>query len=232
MYKKIILKLSGESLGVSGNGIDIPAVDSIVSAVLPVCRKGISVGIVTGGGNIWRGVCDGTGMDRTAADYAGMAATFVNGLVLKERFCAGKVPAEVFAPFSVGNFISQFTVEKVREVWDKKGVVIMTGGTGRPHFTTDTGAAVFAAETGAEVILKATDVEGVYDDDPRKNPHAKLLKSVSFDEAISRNLKIMDTAAFSICRQHGINIIVFNFGEKGNILKAASGSPVGSLVHP
>ena len=231
-YKKIILKLSGESLGGAGGCLDIGAVDGIISEIIPVLKKGVSVGIVIGGGNIWRGARDGARIDRTAADYIGMTATLINAMLLCERFKAAKIPARVLSSFSAGNFVEQFTLDKIRGAWARGEVIVFAGGTGRPHFTTDTGAALFAIETGAEAIFKATDVDGVYDDDPDENSKAKLLPRVSFDEAITRNLKVMDVAAFSLCRRYGINIVVFNFKKHGNISKAVSGEPVGSLVHP
>jgi len=231
MYKKIILKLSGESLGSNGSGIDFISIDNIVSEITPVYKKGVSVGIVIGGGNIWRGAQDGAGIDKTVADYIGMTATLINAMVLCERFKNKKIPAIVLASFSAGNFIEQFTLEKINRAWSEGKIIIFAGGTGRPHFTTDTGAALFAVESGAEAIFKATDVDGVYDDDPHKNKKAKLIAKISFDEVISSNLKVMDMAAFSLCRQHKINIVVFNFKKHGNILDAVSGKNVGSLVH-
>ncbi|OGS45893.1 MAG: UMP kinase [Elusimicrobia bacterium RIFOXYD2_FULL_34_15] len=230
-YKRIVLKLSGESLGKDGDGIDFSSIEQIINEIKPVYKKGISIGIVTGGGNIWRGAVDGTQIDRTAADYVGILATLVNGMVLGEGFKARGIPAIVFSPFKVNNFIEQFTQEKIKNAWKNKNIVIMTGGTGRPHFTTDTASAIFAVESKADAIFKATTVSGVYDDDPNKNPDAKLLKKVSFDEVINKNLKVMDMAAFSLCRQHKIKIVVFDFNKKGNIFKAVSGESVGSLIH-
>jgi len=231
MYKKIILKLSGESLGKDGNGIDFKSIDSIISEILPVFKKGISIGIVIGGGNIWRGETEGRAINRTVADYIGMTATLINAMVLCERFKTKKIPAKVLSSFNAGNFIEQFSLEKIHTGWNEGKILIFAGGTGRPHFTTDTGAALFAVETGAEAILKATDVDGVYDDDPHKNKKAKLIRKILFDDVIRKNLKVMDMSAFSLCRQHKIKIIVFNFKKHGNILKAATGMPVGSLVH-
>lgn len=231
MYKKIILKLSGEALGKNGNGIDFSSVDRVISEIIPVYKKGVSIGIVIGGGNIWRGSVDGKLIDRTVADYIGMTATLINGMVLGERLKSKGIPARVFSSFSVGNFLQQFTLEKIDNAWKDRNIVIMVGGTGRPHFTTDTGAAIFAIESKAEAILKATDVDGLYDDDPKKNPRAKRIYEISYDDAIKKNLKVMDTAAFSLCRQHKIEIIVFNFNKRGNILKAVSGKNVGSVIH-
>ena len=230
MYKKIILKLSGESLGKNGNGIDFKSIDSIVSEIEPVFKRGVSLGIVIGGGNIWRGAADGAGIDKTVADYIGMTATLINAMALCERFKIKKIPSKPFSSFKVGNFIEQFTLEKIQAAWNEGKILIFAGGTGRPHFTTDTGAALFAVETGAEAILKATDVDGVYDSDPHKNKKAKFIRKISFDEVIEKNLKVMDMSAFSLCRQHKIKIIIFNFKKHGNILKAVDGKPVGSLV--
>jgi len=230
MHKKIVIKLSGEALGKNGSGIDFPSVDKIISEILPVYKKGVSIGIVVGGGNIWRGAGKGTFIDKTAADYVGMTATLINGMVLAERLKTKGVPAVVFSSFDVGNFLEQFTLDKINRAFEDKKIVIMTGGTGRPHFTTDTASAIFAVEAKAEAILKATNVNGVYDDDPRKNLRAKLLKQITFDDVVKKNLKVMDLAAFSLCRQHKIKIIVFNFSKKGNMLRAASGENVGSFV--
>ncbi|MFA5779294.1 MAG: UMP kinase [Elusimicrobiota bacterium] len=231
MYKKIIIKLSGESLGKNGDGIDFSSVDKIISEIVPVYKKGVSIGIVVGGGNIWRGSVDGKLIDKTAADYIGMTATLINGMILGERLKSKNIPAKVFSSFGVGNFLQQFTLEKINNAWKNKNIVIMVGGTGRPHFTTDTASAIFAVESKAELILKATNVDGLYDDDPKKNPTAKFIKEISYDDVIKQNLKVMDTAAFSLCRQHKIEIIVFNFSKSGNILKAVSGKNVGSLIH-
>lgn len=231
MYKKIIIKLSGESLGKAGDGVDFSSVDRIISEIVPVYRKGVSIGIIAGGGNIWRGSIDGKLIDKTAADYIGMTATLINGMVLGERLKSKNIPAKVFSSFGVGNFLQQFTLEKIDNAWKSRNIVIMVGGTGRPHFTTDTASAIFAVESKAELLLKATNVDGLYDDDPKKNPRAKFIKEISFDAAIEKNLKVMDTAAFSLCRQHKIEIIVFNFSKSGNILKAVSGKNVGSRIY-
>jgi len=186
---------------------------------------------VVGGGNIWRGSVDGKLVDKTAADYIGMTATLINGMVLGERLKSKNIPVKVFSSFGVGNFLQQFTLEKINNAWKNKNIVIMVGGTGRPHFTTDTASAIFAVESKAELLLKATNVDGLYDDDPKKNPTAKFIKEISYDDVIKQNLKVMDTAAFSLCRQHKIEIIVFNFSKSGNILKAVSGKNVGSVIH-
>lgn len=231
MYKKIIIKLSGESLGKNGAGIDFSSVDKIISEIIPVYKKGVCIGIVTGGGNIWRGSIDGKLIDKTAADYIGMTATLINGMVLGERLKLKNIPAKVFSSFGVSNFLQQFTIEKINNAWKNRNIVIMAGGTGRPHFTTDTASAIFAVESKAELILKATKVDGLYDDDPKKNHRAKRIYKISFDDAIKKNLKIMDTSAFSLCRRHKIRIMVFNFNKSGNILKAVSGKNVGSLIH-
>lgn len=231
MYKKVVLKLSGEALSKNGDGLDFSSVDKIISEIVPVYKKGISLGIIIGGGNIWRGSIDGKLIDPTAADYIGMTATLINGQVLGERLKSKNIPARVFSSFGVGNFLQQFTLEKLNNAWRNKNIIIMVGGTGRPHFTTDTAAAIFAVESKAELILKATNVDGVYDDDPRQNSKAKLLKKISFDDVIRKNLKVMDTAAFSLCRQYKIAIIVFNFNKSGNMLKAVSEKNVGSLIH-
>ncbi len=231
MYKKIIIKLSGESLGKNGAGLDFSSVDKIISEIVPVYKKGVSIGIVVGGGNIWRGSIDGKLIDKTAADYIGMTATLINGMVLGERLKSKNIPTKVFSSFGVSNFLRQFTLEKIDNAWKNRNIVIMVGGTGRPHFTTDTASAIFAVESKADLILKATNVDGLYDDDPKKNPAAKFIKEISYDNVIKKNLKVMDTAAFSLCRQHKIEIIVFNFNKSGNILKAVSGKNVGSLIH-
>ncbi|MFH1540824.1 MAG: UMP kinase [Elusimicrobiota bacterium] len=244
MHKKIIIKLSGEALGNNSDGIgsalhkktfknsgvDFQAIDKIVSEIIPVYKKGISIGIVIGGGNIWRGCVDGKLIDKTVADYIGMTATLINGMILSERFKSKNISSKVFSSFAVGNFLQQFTLEKIDNAWKNKNIIIMVGGTGRPHFTTDTAAAIFAVESKAELILKATNVDGLYDDDPKKNPDAKFIKEISYDNVIKKNLKVMDIAAFSLCRNHKIEIVVFNFNKSGNILKAALGENIGSAI--
>jgi len=231
MYKKIIIKLSGESLGKNCSGINFSSVDKIISEIVPIYKRGVSVGIVVGGGNIWRGNVDGKLIDKTAADYIGMTATLINGMVLGERLKSKNIPAKVFSSFGVGNFLQQFTLEKIDNAWKNRNIIIMVGGTGRPHFTTDTASAIFAVESKAELLIKATNVDGLYDDDPKKNPRAEFIKEISYDDAIKKNLKVMDTSALSLCRRHKIEIIILNFNKSGSILKAASGKNVGSLIH-
>jgi len=225
-YKRVLLKLSGETLGNgNGTGIDVANAAAIAGEIRAAMRgRQIELGIVIGAGNLWRGA--GKAIDRVTADGMGMLATVMNAMALRDVLENNGLPARMLSAFCVDSFAERYSSRKARCLLSKKNIVIFAGGTGNPFFTTDTTAALRAAEIGAGVILKATQVDGVYDSDPRKNPGARL----TFDEAISRKLKIMDTAAFSLCRDNGLPVIVFDFHKKGNLAKALSGKPVGTLV--
>lgn len=228
-YQRILLKLSGEALsGKAGYGIDPDAVVNVAREIKNARRMKVQVGVVIGAGNIWRGA--GKNMDRVTADQIGMIATVMNALALKEMLEKNGVPVAIQSAFTVSNFVEKFSKDRAREYLKKNTVVIFAGGTGNPYFTTDTTAALRAAEMNADVLLKATQVDGVYSNDPKKNKNATKYLTISFSKAISRKLKIMDTAAFSLCGDNNLPIIVFNFHKKGNLSKALSGKNVGTIV--
>jgi uridylate kinase len=229
-YRRVLLKLSGEALaGSQGFGIDPSVCQSISAEIKSIVSAGVQVGVVIGGGNIFRGESTGANMTRTTADSIGMLATVINSLILKEHLSAAGVDTVVLSANYVEKACELYTPAAALDHLKQNRVVIIAGGTGNPYFTTDTAAALRCAEISAEVILKATKVDGVYDSDPMKNPKAKRFTSLTHEDALSRSLKVMDATAFSFCMVNKIPIIVFKL-EPGNILKCIEGKPVGSIV--
>ena len=229
-YTRILLKLSGETLaGSDAVGVDARACQSLAREIAGICRGGREIAVVIGGGNFWRG--QGKRMDRVKADYMGMLATVMNAIALQDALTTHKVAARVFSAIPVPNVVEPYHQGRALAALKKKEVVILAGGTGSPFFTTDTTAALRAVELGAQVLLKATQVDGVYNADPKKDPHARRFASLSFDEAIQRRLKVMDITAFSLCREHSLPIIVFDFHKKGNLARAVRGAVIGTRVH-
>ena len=228
--KRVLLKLSGETLGNgNGTGIDVANATAIVGEIRAAIRgRQIELGIVIGAGNLWRGA--GKAIDRVTADNMGMLATVMNAMALRDVLESNGLRAKLLSAFGIDSFAERYSSRKARCLLAKKNIVIFAGGTGNPFFTTDTTAALRASEINAGLILKATQVDGVYEDDPRKNPGARRFARLTFDEAIARKLKIMDMAAFSLCRDNGLPVIVFDFHKKGNLAKALSGKPVGTLI--
>lgn len=228
-YKRILLKLSGETLsGKGGWGINSEALASLVNEIKPVYAKKIQIGIVIGAGNIWRGASKK--MDRVTADHMGMIATVMNALALKEALSKNGIPSVAQSAFVVSDFVEKYSPQKAIKYLKNNKVIVFGGGTGKPFFTTDTTAALRAREIKAGVILKATQVDGVYDSDPRKNKKAKRFSEISFNEALKRKLEVMDQAAFSICKKSHLPIIVFNFHKKGNLLKVLQDPSIGTIV--
>ena len=231
-YSRILLKLSGESLmGSQGYGIDPERLNSYASQIKEICDLGVQVGIVIGGGNIFRGVAGAAkGFDRVKGDQMGMMATVINSLALSSAFEAIGQPAKVFTAipmFPVGYPYSKW--EAIKALKDGS-VAIMSCGTGSPYFTTDTGSALRAIEIEADVMLKGTRVDGVYTADPEKDPDAKKFDEISYDEVISRNLKVMDITATALCKENNMPIYVFNMDKEGNLMKMIKGENVGTLV--
>lgn len=231
-YSRILLKLSGESLSGTGNhGISDDVLDAYATQVIDVLRTGCEVAIVIGGGNIFRGL-SGTesGFDRLKGDQMGMLATVINSLALESAISRKGVKAKVFTSIRmepVGEFYNR---DRVVEALKNKTVCILSGGTGNPFFTTDTAAALRAVEIGAEVLLKGTRVDGVYDADPEKEPAAVKFKVISFEEAINKRLKIMDSTAFTMCRDNNMPIVVFDMNKPGNLNELIKGEQIGTLV--
>jgi len=231
-YKRIILKLSGEALmGQAGYGIDDLVLDEIAKEVVQVVQAGVQVGLVLGGGNIFRGFKGASkGMDRASADYMGMLATVLNALAMQHALETRKCPTRVMSAISMTAVAEPYIRQRAIQLLDRGYLVIFCGGTGSPFFTTDTAAALRAAEVGAEALLKATKVDGVYDDDPLINPKAKKYNKLPFAKVMAKDLKVMDLAAVSLCRDNGIPIVVFNLLKPGNIIRALRGEPVGTWI--
>jgi len=226
VYNRILLKLSGEALkGEQPHGYDSAAVKQIVKRVAEVLDDGVEVALVVGAGNVWRGMMGtgGWGMDRVTADYMGMLATIMNALCLRDAFNAAGISALVQTSIPMEPVADSYDREKAIQALEKGQVVIFGGGTGSPFFTTDTTAALRALEINAEALLKATQVDGVYTDDPKDNPDAERYETLSFDEALAKKLKIMDSTAFSMCRDNELPVIVFNFYETDSLEKVVQG---------
>jgi uridylate kinase len=234
MTRRILLKLSGEALmGQSPFGIEPASMTRYVSEIVVALQEGVQVGIVVGGGNLFRGV-QGTasGMDRTSADYMGMMATIMNGLALTDAFRSQGQTAQSFCSIEMPRVMEFFTKRGAEHAFDQGAVCIFSGGTGSPFFTTDTAAALKAAEIGADEVLKATQVDGVYESDPRENPTARRYDQLNFNECLTRGLKVMDSAAFSICQAEKIPLRVFDLHHAGHLTRALLGEPIGTLVGP
>lgn len=228
-YKRVLLKLSGETLGgQSGSGINAAGMANLAAEIRSALRPGVQLAVVIGGGNIWRGA--GKFIERVTADYMGMLATVINALAVRDALETNGIPAKVQSAFEIAKIAEQYSPKKTVEYMKKGCVVVLAGGTGNPYFTTDTTAALRAAEIKADVLLKATQVDGVYDSDPKKNPGAKRYSALTFDEAIRKNLKVMDITAFSLCKDNELPIVVFDFHRKGNLKKALAGNRIGTLV--
>lgn len=233
MYKRVVLKLSGEALaGQVGYGIDPTTVDDIASQIQAVAEKGVDVAVVNGGGNIWRGLAGASkGMDRATADYMGMLATIINSLALQDALENRGVPTRVQTAIEMRQIAEPYIRRRAIRHLEKGRVVIFAAGTGNPYFSTDTTAALRAAEIEADAILMAKKgVDGVYDSDPKLNPEAKKFDKLAYIDVIQKNLKVMDSTAISLCMDNKIPIVVFNIDQKGNILKAAEGEEIGTLV--
>jgi uridylate kinase len=232
-YKKILLKLSGESLAGKGNqGIDTAKLQEYASQVVAVSKKGVRVAIVIGGGNIFRGLSGvDKGFDRVKGDQMGMLATVINSLALEAGITAAGGKARVFTAVRMEPVGEIYKTDNVIRSLEAGEVAILAGGTGNPFFTTDTASALRAVEIQADVLMKGTRVDGVYDSDPEKNPKAKKYDHITFDKAYQMGLKIMDLTAFTLCKENNMPVVVFNMDKKGTLLKAVSGTKgIGTLV--
>ena len=231
VYKRVIIKLSGEALaGEKGSGIDSSMVDYVVDQIKRVTEEGVEVGIIVGGGNFWRGR-QAQSMDRTAADHIGMLATVMNAIALQDALEAAGVPTRVKTALTITRVAEPYILRKAMRHFEKGRVVIFACGTGNPYFSTDTGAALRAAEIHAEVLLLAKNVDGVYDSDPRKNPDAKKLDDIAYIDVIQKGLQAMDTTAISLCMENKIPIIAFALHEKDSIVRAVNGERIGTMIH-
>jgi uridylate kinase len=232
-YKRILLKLSGEILaGDKGMGIDPAVVKGLVAQITEVVQLGVQVAVVIGGGNIFRGVQGGgtQGIERVTGDYMGMLATAINALALQDRLEAEGVHTRVLSAIEMRQISEPYIRRRATRHLEKGRVVVFACGTGNPFFTTDTAASLRAMEMGAEVLLKGTKVDAVYDSDPVKNPNAKPYQTISFMDVLQQGLRVMDTAAISLCMDNHLPIVVFNVGVEGNLRRIVCGDQVGTLV--
>ena len=232
-YKRILLKLSGEALmGEDSYGINRETLSRIVGEIGQVAALGLEIAVVIGGGNIFRGVAPGAaGMDRATADYIGMLATIMNALALQDAMRNAGLNARVQSALNIEQVVEPYIRNKAIRYLEEGKIVIFAAGTGNPFFTTDTAAALRGTEIGAEMVLKATKVDGVYTADPKLRPDAKRYDKVSFDEAIGKNLKVMDATAFALCRDQKLPITVFSILKAGAMKRVVTGEPEGTLVY-
>ena len=231
-YKRVLLKISGEALmGSAGYGISPDVLTTVAAEVAAVAKLGIELAVVVGGGNIFRGLSDSAkGMDRATADYVGMLATVMNAVSLQDAIEKQGQVTRVLSAIPMSQLAEPYIRRRAIRHLEKKRVVIFAAGTGNPFFTTDTAAALRAVEIGAEVVLKATKVDGVYDSDPRKNPKARRYDQVTFTEALTKDLGVMDANAFALCRDNELPILVFDMTKRGNIGRVVRGENVGTRI--
>lgn len=233
-YKRILLKLSGESFCKPGGfGIEGDPLESIAERIAEICKLGPEVAVVVGGGNFLRGerFSKKSHIPRHTADYMGMLATIINACALQEMLEKVGQPTRVLSAIEVSAICEPFVRRRALRHLERGRVIILAGGTGNPFFTTDTCAALRASELNTDILIKATKVEGVYSDDPNKNPDAELFGELSYADVLGKNLRIMDHSAISLCRDNNIPIVVLNIFKQGNITKAICGEKVGTLIH-
>ena len=232
LYRRIVLKLSGEALaGDQGYGIDPPVLDRVGAEIREVIDLGVQVAIVIGGGNIFRGIAaSAAGMDRATADYMGMLATIINALALQDALEKASLQTRVLSAIEMRAVAEPYIRRRAIRHLEKGRVVIFAAGTGNPFFTTDTAGALRAVEIGADVIVKATKVDGIYTADPKKDPTARRIEKVGYIEVLNQGLGVMDTTAISLCMDNKLPIVVFDLTRAGNIKRLVLGEPVGSIV--
>jgi uridylate kinase len=232
VYRRIVLKLSGEALaGSQGYGIDPPVLDRVGAEVRDVTELGVQVAIVIGGGNIFRGIAaSAAGMDRATADYMGMLATIINALALQDSLEKAGLQTRVLSAIEMRAVAEPYIRRRAIRHLEKGRVVIFAAGTGNPFFTTDTAGALRAVEIGADAIVKATKVDGIYSADPKKDPMARRIEKVTYIEVLNQGLGVMDTTAISLCMDNKLPIVVFDLTQPGNIKRLVLGEPVGSIV--
>ncbi len=231
-YRRILLKLSGEALlGTRSYGVDPAICAFIASQVARVHATGVQVGIVVGGGNIFRGMAaSASGMDRATGDYIGMLATVMNGLALQDALERAGIPTRVMSAIAMNEIAEPYIRRRAVRHLEKGRVAIFVAGTGNPYFTTDTAAALRAVEIGAEVLLKATKVDGVYDADPMTHPQAQRFETLAYTDLLRDQLKVMDAAAVALCMENDLPIVVFDLNQPDNIARVAMGEPVGTRI--
>lgn len=232
-YKRILLKLSGEMLaGPKKTGIDAESIAQIAQDVKIAHDTGVEIGLVIGGGNIFRGVAaSAQGMDRASSDYMGMLATCINALALQDALEKAKVPTRVQSAIEMAEIAEPYIRRRAIRHLEKHRIVIFAAGTGNPYFTTDTAASLRAMEINAEVLMKATKVDAIYDKDPTKHTDAKKYDQISYIDVLNQGLQVMDSTAISLCMDNKLPILTFDLAKPGNILKAVLGEKIGTLVH-
>jgi uridylate kinase len=231
-WQRVLLKLSGELLaGGAGHGIDETVMASLADEIRDVRQLGVQVGIVTGGGNIFRGLAASTrGMDRVGADYMGMLATVINGLALQHALEKRGVYTRVMSAIEMDRVCEPYIRRRAVRHLEKDRVVVLAAGTGNPYFTTDTAAALRAVEIGAEVVLKGTKVDGIYSSDPILHPDATLYPRITYKEILDRGLAVMDLTAITLLKENRLPLVVFNVSQRGNLLKLVQGEALGTSV--
>ncbi|WP_009958842.1 MULTISPECIES: UMP kinase [Verrucomicrobium] len=232
-FKRVLIKLSGEALREVGShdNISPPIVENIASQIKAAHQSGLEIAVVVGGGNFWRGIsASNRGMERATADYMGMLATVMNSLAVQSMLEGMDVPTRVQSAIKMDNVAEPFIRRKAMRHLELGRVVIFAAGTGNPFFSTDTTAALRASEINADVVLKATKVDGIYDSDPNKNPNAVRYERLSYQEALTRQLKVMDATAFSLCQENNMPIVVFDMNGPDNIRRALTGESIGTIV--
>ena len=229
---RILLKYSGEAVaGLAGQGIDPKILHFMSREIKSVVEKNVAVGVVIGGGNLFRGQeLNQDGIDRVAGDHMGMLATVMNGIALRDSLERNGIKTRVMSAIPTPGIVEHYDRRRAIQLLDEGFVVIFTAGTGNPFFTTDTAACLRGIEIDADIMLKATKVDGVYSDDPKKNPEATLFDSLTFDEAIQKNLRVMDTTALTLARDNQMNIKVFNYESEGALLDIVNGKEIGTLI--
>ncbi|SNT25945.1 uridylate kinase [Granulicella rosea] len=234
MYKRVLLKLSGEALAAGkGFGIDAIFIHKIAEEIAAVHALGCEIGIVVGGGNFFRGVAQqAIDMDRVAADHMGMLSTVINAIALQDAIEKRGLFCRVMSAIEMHQVAEPYIRRKAVRHLEKNRVVIFAAGTGNPYFSTDTAASLRAMEIKADILLKATSVDGIYTADPKKDPAATKFDTITYDEILRRNLKVMDTSAVSLCRDNNMPMMVFSMREQGNITRVVAGEQLGSLVVP
>ena len=231
-HRRILLKLSGEALmGRLDYGIDPEVINRLAREILEVSRAGVQVGVVIGGGNIFRGAgLQAAGMDRVTGDHMGMLATVMNALAMQDALEKLGAYARVMSALKINEVCEDYIRRRAVRHLEKGRIVIFAAGTGNPFFTTDSAAALRAVEIGSELLLKATKVDGVYDVDPKKHPEARRYDTLSYDDVISRNLQVMDTAAIALCRDYHIPLRIYDMSQPGALMRIVQGQPIGTLV--
>jgi len=232
VYRRIVLKLSGEALmGDADYGIDPAMIGRLAAEVIEAQQAGAEIALVIGGGNIFRGAgLAAAGMDRVTGDHMGMLATVINALAMQDALEKRGARARVMSAIKINDVCEDYIRRRAIRHLEKGRIAIFAAGTGNPFFTTDSGAALRAIEIGADLLLKATKVDGVYDSDPKKNPDAKRFDSLTYDQVISRDLNVMDTAAFALCRDSDLPLRIFDMGQAGVLLRILRGEHIGTLV--